>query len=450
MAQALRGRGGRWLRLGAAAVIACYVSGLLAVNLVESPYFAGSGVDSVARSVFPRIGGASSHIDSASIEQEWQAIQDHYVYRNLGADQATEGTEWGIVDWLHSRFGLDRFSAFLTKSQFDMLKQQENNLYSGSVGVSIEARCLGGTVCVAGTSATELVLSGVRLGMPADKAGVQRGDVLVAVDKTEVASLSSDVDTQLAKVPGLIRGRPGTAVSLTLRRGSRTLTVSATRADLTIPSVYAKRIGSILYVEVIGFDSDTGKLVKQLLQQNLNGATGIILDLRGNGGGYVTAAQELASQFLTPGGAVKDVMVRRGRMDQNGDPNTAQTVTHDAVLSGGVATQPKMVVLVDSDTASASEIVAASLRDYHRATLVGVKTFGKGSVQDDFPLPDGNDLHLTVEKWYGPDGENIDGVGITPDKVVPLPNPDAQFRIDVQSGDPAQDAQFQAALHLLQ
>jgi carboxyl-terminal processing protease len=108
------------------------------------------------------------------------------------------------------------------------------------------------------------------------------------------------------------------------------------------------------------------------------------------------------------------------------------------------------VVLVDGGTASASEIVTAALRDDHRATVVGATTYGKGSVQLDFPLPDGSDLHLTVEKWYGPDGESIDGRGITPDDQVSLPSPDDLFTLEAQSASPSQDPQFQAALALAQ
>jgi carboxyl-terminal processing protease len=104
------------------------------------------------------------------------------------------------------------------------------------------------------------------------------------------------------------------------------------------------------------------------------------------------------------------------------------------------------VVLVNGGSASASEIVTAALRDDHRATVVGTTTYGKGSVQLDFPLPDGSDLHLTVEKWYGPDGESIDGTGITPNHVVSLPSPRDLFTLEAESAAPSQDPQLQAAL----
>jgi carboxyl-terminal processing protease len=106
-------------------------------------------------------------------------------------------------------------------------------------------------------------------------------------------------------------------------------------------------------------------------------------------------------------------------------------------------------VLVNGDSASAAEITTAALRDYQRARIVGETTFGKGSVQVDYPLPDGTDLHLTIERWYGPDGESIEGSGIKPDDAVTISNPDERFEIAAQSPPAAGDAQLQAALALL-
>jgi carboxyl-terminal processing protease len=206
---------------------------------------------------------------------------------------------------------------------------------------------------------------------------------------------------------------------------------------------------------VTSFDENSGDDFRRQLQDGLAaGATSIVLDLRSNPGGLVTQAQSIASQFLQPiKGKQDDVVVRRGRMqksDKNplGDPSTAEKVEHDPIKSGGVALTPKLVVLVDGDSASAAEIVAAALHDYKRATLIGQRTFGKGSVQEDFTLADGSDIHLTVERWFGPNGESIDGAGIAPDQTVASPGTDHRFRLDAQSADPAQDPQLQTALQL--
>jgi carboxyl-terminal processing protease len=270
------------------------------------------------------------------------------------------------------------------------------------------------------------------------------------VNGTGLISLGNDENTRIDKAASLVRGTVGSSVRLTVMRGTGQLTLLATRANLQIPSVYTQLFGHVLYMQVTGFDTDTGTVARTQLQHGIAaGATSIILDLRQNGGGYVSAAQALVSEFVQPTATQKNVVVRKGRLSARGDPNGAQEVADDAIQSGGVALNQPMAVLADDGSASAAEITTAALRDYHRATIVGVRTFGKGSVQVDFPLPDGADLHLTVERWYGPDGESIEGSGITPDRSVALANPDARFQLDAQSPPAGDDAQLQAALSLL-
>jgi carboxyl-terminal processing protease len=262
-----------------------------------------------------------------------------------------------------------------------------------------------------------------------------------------VSSLGSTLDQRLARVSPLIRGAAGTPVTLTVNRGGTTLAVTVIRQNLRIPTVYSQLMGDVLDLQVTSFATDTAReVVTQLKRGIAGGARAVVLDLRGDGGGYVSAAVTLASQFLTRHGGEQDVVVRRGRMDIQGRPATAETVIHDQIESGGAAPSLPLAVLVDGGTASASEIVTAALRDYHRAIVVGTTTFGKGSVQLDYPLPDGSDLHLTVEKWYGPDGESIDGTGITPQQRVSLPSPDDLFTLEAESASPARDSQLQAAL----
>lgn len=424
-----------------ATVAACYLTALVVLNLSSSQY--GGFINRV----FPHI-GAGSAINVNSIDAEWQAIQQNYVIRDVPAADGTQGAEQGIVQRLHDLYN-DRFSAYLTAQQYQQLNSTLGGRRAGSIGIAVEARC-GVALCASGQAADDAVIEDVLVNQPADRAGIHRGDVLVAVNGALLTSLGSDETTRIDKASQMVRGAVGESVRITVQRGGMQLTLTATRQNLVIPSVYTQLFGHTLYMQVTGFDTDTGDAARSQLQKGLAaGATSVILDLRQNGGGYVTAAQSLVSQFVQPTATQRYVVVRRGRLAAIGDPNSAQEVVSDPIQPGGVALTEPMVVLVDGDSASASEITTAALHDYHRATVVGQKTFGKGSVQVDFPLPDGADLHLTVERWFGPNGETIEGQGVTPDRTVSLPSPDDRFVLDAQSPPAGGDAQLQAALAAL-
>jgi len=417
------------------AVVCLYLGGLLVQNLGAVPF--GSSL----AAIYPRFGG----LDQTSLLVAWQDIEGNYVLRGVPASLGTQAGEAALVQALDSTYH-DRFSAYFTKSQYQQFTAAVNQDRSGSIGIALEERCADATLCPSDQSPTELAVEDVLHGQPAERAGLRDGDVLVAVGGTQVSNLGS-LNQQIDAVSGLIDGPAGTRVTLAVDRRGAQLSFTVTRANLQIPTVDSRMFGTVLDLQVTSFGEDTAQeAVAQLKRGLAAGATAVVLDLRGNGGGYVSAAVTLASQFLTRRGSEQDVVVRRGRMDLQGQPSSAQTVIHDQIQSGGLAPSIPLVVLVDGGTASASEIVTAALRDYHRATAVGETTFGKGSVQLDFPLPDGSDLHLTVEKWYGPDGESIDGTGITPAHVVPLPDPDDLFTLEAQSAEPSQDPQLQAAL----
>jgi len=437
------------LVVGVLVLAACYVTGL-AVNNLATGDAAG-----VINRIFPRI-GQGNNVDESAIAATWRVIQQEYVLRGLSADTGTQGAETGIIQKLKDDYN-DRFSNYYTADQYAQLQSNLSGQRNGSIGIALEARCAGETICAQNATPTEIVIEDVLHNQPAEKAGLRNGDVLATVNGRNLAQQVPDVNSRLNTAASLVRGDPGTQVTIGVLRKGQPLSVTVTRQNLQIPAVYSQRFGPVLDMEVTGFDENSGADFKKQLQDGLNGgATSVILDLRGNPGGLVSEAQSIASEFLRPvHGKEQDVVVRRGRMTTStgnplGVPSTAQKVEHDTILSGGVALTQKLVVLVDGDSASASEIVAAALHDYDRGQLVGEKTFGKGSVQEDFPLPGGADLHLTVERWFGPDGESIDGTGITPDRTVALPNTDDQFRIDAQSVDPSQDPQLQAALQLLQ
>jgi carboxyl-terminal processing protease len=223
---------------------------------------------------------------------------------------------------------------------------------------------------------------------------------------------------------------------LTILRGSDRLTFTITRAQIQIPTVRSSMVGNrVFYVRIYQFGAQTSIEFQSALNSGLSGSSGMVLDLRGNPGGFVTAADDVISQFVTSG----ETFETRGR---------SGTDRHQ-VGSKHSAPDVKLVVLVDANSASASEIVAGSLQVHHRAKLVGTTTLGKGSVQEDFVLSDGSDIHLTVERWYLPDGQTIDHKGLTPDVTVALAKPSDAYDVVQPSLGYANDTQLNAALNLL-
>jgi Periplasmic protease len=192
----------------------------------------------------------------------------------------------------------------------------------------------------------------------------------------------------------------------------------------------------VLYVRIYQFGTDTSTEFAAALSSGLPGAVGIVLDLRGDPGGFISAADDVISQFVSSGETFE-------LRDRSG------TVDRHEVGSKHAAPDLPLVVLVDANSASASEIVAGSLQVHQRAKLVGTVTFGKGSVQQDFELSNGADIHLTVKRWYLPNGQTIDHKGLQPDVPVTLAQPADAFDVTAPSQGYAKDTQLNAALAML-
>jgi carboxyl-terminal processing protease len=240
---------------------------------------------------------------------------------------------------------------------------------------------------------------------------VQAGDVVIAVDGTSLDGLT--LDAAIAK----IRGPRGSLVTLTIERGSAPpVQLAITRDVVQTLEVESQALagGTVGYVRLSGFsDAAADDFVKALGGHLALGRTKLILDLRGDPGGYVTAARKVASQFIASG-------VLFWEQDAQGNQ-----VATDA-LGDGVATNPavRVAVLIDGGTASASEIVAGALQDTGRATLIGQRSFGKGTVQEWQQLTgEGGAFKLTIARWLTPAKHWINGTGLTPNVVVSLPNP---------------------------
>jgi carboxyl-terminal processing protease len=256
-------------------------------------------------------------------------------------------------------------------------------------------------------------------GSNAEKAGILPGDLFIAIDGKDMTGINPEVARQS------VLGPAGTTVTLTIQRDGTTapLLVKVLRAKITIPSVESKMLDNgVGYVRLNIFGETSSDELKTALSGLMaQKPKGIIFDLRNNGGGLLNSAVEIASQFIKDGLIVTE---KYG----DGTPPTALSA-----IPGGVATDIPLVVLVNEGSASASEIVAGALQDYGRAKLVGVTTYGKGSVQVVSPLSNNQgEVKVTIAKWFTPKGRTIEKTGLTPDVVVSLTKDDFTKGLDPQ------------------
>lgn len=316
--------------------------------------------------------------DSAIVRDAIGEIRDTY-YRDVPASELQDKAIAGMVDGLK-----DEFSAYFPPAEYAKFKQAQNSEFEG-VGLTVAEHPRG------------LRVIEVYDKSPAERGGVKPGDLIVAVNGRSLRGQDQD------KSVAMIKGPPGTDVTLTTARDGRTTDRELTRATIDVP-VVASRVrtfGDFKYLQVrlAQFASGAHAEMYQAIQEGLaKGAKGIVFDLRANGGGLVSEAQLVASAFLPDG----EIVTTRGRnvptrtLNATGDPIAGKTPT---------------VVLVDRDTASASEIVAGALQDRDRAKVVGTRTFGKGVFQEIVELDNGGALDITAGQYFTPKGRNLGGKG---------------------------------------
>lgn len=380
---------------------------LLVVIVATLGFIAGDNKDRILGLLGPLSGGrsVSDTLDTSSLEKTYRELATYYD-GTLDTQALIDGANRGLVEAAG-----DKYTVFMNAKE---TAEFEADL-SGSIG--------GGVGIVVGLREQQPTVIRVLDTTPAAEAGLKAGDVIKKVNNE---SLGEGATTE--QVVDKIRGAVGTTVKVVIERDGIEQEFSMTRKEITAPSVEGEVVDGIGVLTISRFDQDTASHAKKIAEGfKSQGVKGVILDLRGNGGGYVTAAQGVAGLWLNDKVVVSE---------RTGGKTSEELKTGRSAVLEGVPT----VVLVDGGSASASEIVAGALQDYNVATLIGEKTFGKGTVQRLVRLENGAQLKVTVARWYTPKGNNITEKGIEPQTVVTL------TRDDVQQGN---DTQKKAALELL-
>ena len=318
--------------------------------------------------------------------EAWKIIHDQYVDQPVDDTKLMEGAINGMMESLG-----DAHSTYMNPQTFKDANAQLAGSYEG-IGAFVD------------TTGSFLTITSTMAGSPAEKAGMQAGDQIIAVDHQDMTGINPEVVRQK------VIGPAGTSVHLTVDRkdANAPLEFDVTRAKISVPSASGKMLDNgVGYIQITTFgDNTTQELtttLKTLMAQN---PKGLILDLRDNGGGFLQTAVEVVSQFQDSGVVLYEQYGNGTKKPYN-------------IIPGGMATKLPMVVLINEGTASASEITAGALQDYGRAKLVGVISYGKGSVQNWVPLSDNQGaVRVTIARWLTPKERQIDKKGLTPDVYV--------------------------------
>ncbi|MDE1874707.1 MAG: S41 family peptidase [Patescibacteria group bacterium] len=348
-------------------------------------------------------------VDFSLFWKAWNIIQEKYV----GTSTSDQDKVYGAIQGMVSSLG-DPYTVFFPPTESKIFASEIAGNFDG-VGMEV------------GIQNGKLVVVAPIKGSPADKAGVKPGDVILKIDDKISSGMSAD------EAVNLIRGKAGTPVTLTLGRANIKVPIVVTiiRQQIDLPEIDTQQKGDVFVISLYSFSENSADLFRQALKQFVDsGDHKLVIDLRGNPGGYLDAAVDMASWFLPAG----DVVVRED-FGKGQPENIYRSKGYDIFTN-----KLHMVILVDGGTASAAEILSGALSQNGKAALVGEKTFGKGSVQELVDLSPDTSLKVTIAKWLTPNGTWISNQGITPDYVVPITDE------QVKNG---QDPQMDKALQLL-
>ncbi len=342
--------------------------------------------------------GLPANLDYSSVEALYDKLRAGFD-GELDQSKLLEGLRSGLAEAAG-----DPYTEYFNPQAAEQFNSDLNGSFTG-IGAELSKDDKNNIVVVAPIS-----------GFPAEKAGLKPKDIIAEIDGNSAYDIS--VSNAVAK----IRGPKGTQVKLTIVRGTEQKSFAITREQITIPSVTSKTLdGNLGYLRISRFSEDTARLAQKAASEfKAAGVKGMVLDLRSNPGGLLESSVKVSGLWLNEGKTV--LSERRGGA-------VIRTYKSDGPATlAGVPT----VVLIDEGSASASEITAGALKDNSVATLIGMKSFGKGSVQQLEDLVDGGILKVTIARWYTPAGKNIDKEGIKPDTEVKISDDDAKSGRDPQ------------------
>lgn len=347
----------------------------------------GFNFDSIFGGLAPYFGGVkSAEVNQSALDEVYSKLKEAYN-GEIDANKLMEGAKKGMVQAVG-----DVYTEYMDAKEAD---NYTNGVLHGNVGAGIGVEM--------GLRDGYVKVLRVLPDNPALRAGIMIGDIFYKVNGEEVYTWST------SEIAEALRGEPGTEVTVTMARDGKEIEFKMNREEINNVSEYVTYDGNTAIITVTRFDNNTGtEIQKEAAKFKEKGISKVILDLRGNGGGYVSAAQDLLSLWLDG----KLMLTQKSLHSGNEKMSTA---SGKAILK-----DMKTIVLVNGSTASASEITAAALKDYGKATIVGTKTYGKGVVQKMYNLSGGGILKVTTAEWLTPNGDSINDNGVAPDVEVDM------------------------------
>jgi carboxyl-terminal processing protease len=337
----------------------------------------------------------------------WSVLDEKYVATHGSSTAKVSEQEriYGAIKGMTESLG-DPYTTFFTPEETKVFEEEISGNFQG-VGMEV------------GLKDNVLTVISPLKGTPAEKAGILAGDRIFKIDDVMTSGMSTDEAIKL------IRGEKGTQITFTVQRGEgEPFEIVVTRDVINIPTIATKKLeNGIFLIQLFSFTAESPNLFRNALREfMLSKSDKLILDLRGNPGGYLGAAVDMASWFLPQG----KVIVRED-FGPGQDEEVAKSKGYDIFTD-----KLKFIILIDEGSASASEILAGALREYNKAQLVGEKSFGKGSVQELIQITPETSLKVTIARWLTPKGVSISDNGIMPDIVVPVTAEDIKNKRDPQ------------------